>query len=186
MTVEESAALGNQVADAIGRGVSTGRLDVDDLYGLVDPSTNAFSDGGRQLLTQVTDGRMLNQVAGRLLDAARAEGYDINAYENGPALLVAAGDIANMAAANGVRASANAVVREIGRIEAAGPVAGDMGLMEAMMATTSTGAYSSLVAPDRNGFDVLAGLVNAANPAVPDIQTTTDSMFATLVRSDYT
>jgi hypothetical protein len=183
---EESAALGNQVADAIGRGVSTGRLDVDDLYGLVDPSTNAFSDGGRQLLTQVTDGRMLNQVAGRLLDAARAEGYDINAYENGPALLVAAGDIANMAAANGVRASANAVVREIGRIEAAGPVAGDMGLMEAMMATTSTGAYSSLVAPDRNGFDVLAGLVNAANPAGSDIQTTTDSMFATLVRSGYT
>ena len=183
---DEGAALGAQVADAIGRGADSGRLDVDDLFGLVDPSTNAFSDGARQLLSQVTDGRMLNQVAGRLLDAARAEGYDINAYENGPAMLVAAGDVANMAAAHGVPAAANAVVREIGRIEAAGPVAGDMGVMDAMMATTSTGAYSSLVAPDRNGFDVLAGLVNAANPNAPGVQTTTDSMFATLVRSGHT
>lgn len=183
---DEGAALSGQVGDAIGRGVDSGRLDADDLYGLVDPSTNTFSDGARQLLSQVTDGRMLNQVAGRLLDAAQAEGYDINAYENGPAMLVAAGDIANMAAAHGVPASANAVVREIGRVEAAGPVAGDMGLMEAMMATTSTGPYSSLVAPDRNGFDVLAGLVNSANPNASGVQTTTDSMFATLVRSGHT
>ena len=180
---EESADLRDQVSAAVGRGVEAGRIDVDDLYGLVDPAVNAYSDGGRQLLSDVTDGRMLNQVAGRLLDDAKAAGYDVNDYQDGPALLVAAGDVANMAASHGIPASANAVVREIGRVQAAGPVAGDMTLIDAMRTFTATGPYSSLVAPDRNGFDVLAGLINAANPNAPGIQTTTDSMFATLVRT---
>lgn len=182
----ESKALGDQVAGAVGRGVDSGRLDVDDVYALVDPARNAYSDGARQLLSQVTDGKVLNQVAGRLLDAAKAEGYDINKYQDGPALLVAAGDVANMAARHGVQASANAVVREIGRVEKAGPIAGDMTLMQAMRTFTSTGPYSQFVAPGRNGFDVLAGLTNSANSTNPEIRAGTDSIFQTLVRSGQT
>lgn len=179
---DETPQLRQQVTDAIGRDVNSGRLDANDLYALVDPSKNPQSDGARQLLTGIRDGAVLNRLSDMLLTDAKREGYNIDKQQNGPATLVAAADIANMAAANGSTASAKAIVTEIGAQMAKGPVAGDMTLMQAMMATTVGGQYGNGI-PGRTGFDALSGLVNSANSSDPALQKVTDSMFATLVRS---
>ncbi|WP_404335009.1 hypothetical protein AB2M62_14980 [Sphingomonas sp. MMS12-HWE2-04] len=175
--------LRSQVSDAIARGVDSGRLDADDVYGLVDPSRNAVSDGARQLLSGVHDGATLNRVADRLLTEAQHQGYDINKYERGPETLTAAADIANMAADHGWTASANAVALEIDAQTAKGPVSGDMTLVQAMMATTVSGNAYGNPPEGRTGFDALAGLVNSARSNDPAVGKATDTLFGTLVRS---
>jgi hypothetical protein len=174
--------LRSDVTAAIGRAVDSGRLDAADVYGLVDPERNAISDGARELLTGIRDGAVLNRVADRLLGDAERLGYDINEYERGPEALTAAADIANMAADHGWTASANAIVAEIDKTMKEGAVAGDMTLVQAMMATSLGGSYGSPV-EGRTGLDALAGLVNSARSNDPKVAEATDSLFATLVRS---
>jgi len=129
----------------------------------------------------VRDGNVLASVSDRLVADARAQGYDINDYRTGPETLTAAADIANMAAANGNRSAANAVLAEIARVEAGGPVAGDMTLTEAMMATTvGGGRWGNL--PERDGFHALSGLLNSVSQTAAN-QPAQDKLFAALVRS---
>ncbi|MCW4461277.1 hypothetical protein OK349_06130 [Sphingomonas sp. BT-65] len=171
--------LRDQVTDSIARGVADGRLDADDLYGIVSEPGSA---GTRQLLTDVRDGNALAAVADRLAGDARAQGYDINDHQTGPETLTAAADIANMAAANGNRSAANAVLAEISRVEARGPVAGDdMTLTQAMMATTvGGGQWNNLY--ERDGFHALSGLLNSVSQT-PANQPAQDKLFGDLVRS---
>lgn len=173
--------LRSQVTDAIARGVANGRLSADDLYSLVNPATNPNSDGARQLLTGVSDGAVLNRVADRLLGDAQRLGYDINDDQIGPQALTAAADIAAMAADHGFTASASAVLAEIDRQTQAGPVADDMTLTQAMMATSLMGAYGSPI-EGRTGFDALAALVDSV-PNTAANQPAADRLFASLVRS---
>jgi hypothetical protein len=168
--------LRQQVTDSIARNVADGRLDVDEIHALVREPGSA---GARELLTGIRDGAVLSGVSDRLLADARREGYDINRYERGPELLTAAADIANMAAANGYTGSAGAVLAEIDRVMHAGPVAGDMTLVQAMMAT-SLGGLAEL--PGRDGFHALAGLLNSTAQTASN-QEAQDRLFATLVRS---
>ncbi|PXA85891.1 hypothetical protein DMC47_36325 [Nostoc sp. 3335mG] len=179
----ETKDLRSQVTTAIGREVNAGRLTGDDLYALVDPAKNPGSDGARQLLTTVASGPALNRVADRLLGAAKSEGYDINKYQNGPQTLAAAADVANMAASYGATASATAITQEIGNQMNKGPVAGDMTLVQAIMATTLDSSPYGGTVEGRTGFDALSGLINSADTSIPSVQKTTDSLFATLVRS---
>ncbi|AQR73343.1 hypothetical protein [Sphingomonas sp. LM7] len=171
-------ALRDEVTAGIARGVADGRLDADDLHGLVsEPGTH----GARQLLTGVRDGTALASVANRLVDDARAQGYDINKYQTGPETLTAAADIANMAAAGGNRSAANAVLAEVTRVETSGPVVGDMTLTQAMMATTvGGGQWNNLYA--RDGFHALSGLLTSATQNAAN-QPGQDKLFAGLVRS---
>lgn len=170
--------LRDQVTAGIARGVADGRIDADDLYGIVsEPGTH----GTRQLLSEVRDGTALASVGNRLVDDARAQGYDINKYQTGPQTLAAAADIANMAAAGGNRSAANAVLTEITRVEAKGAVAGDMTLTQAMMATTvGGGQWNNLYA--RDGFHALSGLLNSTTQNAAN-QPAQDKLFAGLVRS---
>lgn len=170
--------LRDQVTAGIARGVADGRLDADDLYGLVsEPGTH----GARQLLSEVRDGTALASASNRLVDDARAQGYDINKYQTGPQTLTAAADIANMASAGGNRSAANAVLAEITRVEAKGPVVGDMRLTQAMMATTvGGGQWNNL--HGRDGFHALSGLLNSVSPTAAN-QPAQDKLFAGLVRS---
>lgn len=172
--------LRDQVTGAFGRAIDSGRLDADDVYDLVDPARIESSDGVRQLLTEANDGAVLNRVADRLLTDAHREGYDINDSTRGVSALVAAADVAGMAADKGRNASANAVMQEI----AAHPekVAGDLTLTQAMMATSVMGSATNGPVDGRTGFDALAGLVNGVTD--PSLQPATDRLFATLIRSD--
>lgn len=170
--------LREQVTESIARGVADGRLDADDLYGMVSGS----GAGARQLLTEVRDGNALASVSSRLVGDARSQGYDINDYQTGPETLTAAADIANMAAANGNRSAANEVLAEIARVEAGGPVAGgDMTLTEAMMATTAGGGQWNNL-HERDGFHALSGLLNSVSQTDAN-QPAQDALFANLVRS---
>lgn len=173
---ENTPELRQQVTDSIARGVADGRLGSDEIYGLVKAPGAA---GSRELLTGIRDGSVLSDVSERLLADARSEGYDINRYQDGPALLTAAADIANMAAAYGHTGAADLVLGEIDRVTREGPVAGDMTLVQAMMAT-SLGSQVHL--PARDGFHALAGLLNSSN-ATPGNQAAQDRLFAGLVRS---
>jgi hypothetical protein len=157
---ENTPELRQQVTDSIARSVDDGRLGSDDLYGLV----KSGAAGARELLTGISDGNVLSDVSQRLLADAQREGYDINQYQNGPALLSAAADIANMAAAHGEADAADAVLGEIERVMQSGPVAGDMTLVQAMMATSLN---SQVNLPARDGFHALAGLLgsSSATPA---------------------
>lgn len=176
-------ALRQQVTDAIARNVDSGRLGADEIYKLVDPA-NGTSDGTRQLLTGVTNGAVLNNVASRLLSDAERMGYDINARQRGPETLVAAADVANMAAGQGWTASANAVVQAIDRQMQSGPVAGDMNLVQAMMATTVQGGAYGASPEGRTGFEVLSALVNSTDAGKPEVMSATDNLFSALVRSN--
>jgi hypothetical protein len=175
--------LRQQVTDAIARNVDSGRLGADEIYKLVEP-TNGTSDGARQLLTGITDGAVLNNVASRLLSDAERMGYDINKSQHGPETLVAAADVANMAAEHGWSATANAVVQTIDRQMQSGPVAGDMTLVQAMMATTVQGGPYGASPEGRTGFEVLSTLVNSTDTSKPDVVSATDNLFSALVRSD--
>lgn len=174
-----TSELRDQVTEGIARGVADGRLDANDLYGLV---SEPGSHGARQLLTDVRDGTALASVSHRLIADARAQGYDINDYQTGPQTLAAAADIANMAAAGGNRSAANAVLAEITRVEAQGAVAGDdMTLTQAMMATTvGGGQWNNLY--QRDGFHALSGLLNSSTQNAAN-QPAQDKLFAGLVRS---
>ena len=70
----------NAIADA----EAMGMLDANELYQLVRA---APSQGVRQVMTGIVDGRVLNAVANHLLSDAKTAGYNINKYEEGPALL---------------------------------------------------------------------------------------------------
>lgn len=175
--------LRQQVTDALARNVDGGRLDADDLYKLVDPAKGT-SDGARQLLTGITDGAVLNRLADKLLTEATRLGYDIDAYQRGPETLVAAADIANMAAEHGWTSSANAVVQEIDRQMQKGPVAGDMNLVQAMMATTVQGGAYGEPPSGRTGFEVLSALVNNTDTSNPAVVTATDHLFSAVVRTN--
>lgn len=168
--------LRQQVTDSIARSVDEGRLGSDELYGLVKEPGTA---GARQLLTGVRDGNVLADVSQRLLADARREGYDINKYQTGPQLLTAATDIANMAAAHGNSDAADAVLGEIERVMTAGPVAGDMTLVQAMMATSLN---SQVALPARDGFHALAGLLDSSSTTAAN-QEAQDRLFAALSRS---
>lgn len=182
--------LRTQVTDSIARNVASGRLTADDLYTLVDPRTNPASDGARQLLTGITDGAVLNSVADRLLTDAKAMGYDVFDGQLGVHALTAAADIANMAADHGYRGAANAIVREIDRQTLAGPVSGDLTIVQAMMQMSVTSGEFGSPLSDRTGFNALAGLLNSATsltsypPYTDDTMVAaTDRLFAGLVRS---
>lgn len=167
--------LRQQVADSIARSVADGSLGSNELYGLV----SSGAAGSRQLLTGVQDSALLAQVSQRLLADARQQGYDINQYQRGPQLLTAAADLANMAAALGDRSAADAVLAEIDAVTRAGPVAGDMTLVQAMMATSLNDRVDL---PARDGFHALAALLGASS-ATPDNQEAQDRLFAGLARS---
>lgn len=173
---ENTPELRQQVTDSIARSVDNGHLGSNEIYGLVKEPGTA---GARELLTGIGDGDLLSSVSQRLLADARREGYDINQYQHGPALLTAAADIANMAAANGNSIAADRVLSEIHRVTASGPVAGDMTLVQAMMATSLN---SQVDLPERDGFHALAGLLGSSSPTEGN-QAAQDLLFATLVRS---
>ncbi|WP_133000984.1 hypothetical protein [Luteimonas arsenica] len=173
---ENTQELRQQVTDSIARSVDSGALGADQIYGLVSKPGTA---GARQLLTGIGDGNLLSEVSQRLVDDARREGYDINRYESGPQLLTAAADIANMAAAQGDSRAADAVLAEIDRVMKSGPVAGDMTLVQAMMAT-SLGSPGLL--PERDGFHALSTLLNSSSSTAGN-QDAQDRLFAALVRS---
>lgn len=181
-TGDETPQLRDEVTAAIAHVANDNRITADDLYQLVSADKNPNSDGARQLLTGISNGTMLDRVANQLLSDAKREGYDINKYQKGPELLVAAADIGNMAAVHGNVSADNAILKEIGRQTKEGPVAGDMTQVQAMMATTLNGSYGSAV-KGRTGFDALSGLLNGAYSFEPDLQPIADNLFATLVRS---
>ncbi len=173
---ENTPELRQQVTDSIARNVAAGRLGSDEIYGLVSKPGTA---GARELLTGIQDGELLADVSKRLVADARSEGYDINQYQNGPALLTAAADIANMASANGDSSAAEEVLGEIDRVMQQGPVAGDMTLVQAMMATSLNGQAQL---PARDGFHALAELLDSRN-ATSTNQKARDRLFAALARS---
>lgn len=173
---ENTPELRQQVAESIARNVAAGHLGADEIYGLVKEPGTA---GARQLLSSIQDGKVLADVSRRLLAAAGREGYDINQHQNGPTLLTAAADIANMAAAHGDASAADEVLGEIDTVMQKGPVAGDMTLVQAMMATSLGGRVHL---SSRDGLHVLARLLNASH-ATPANQEAQDRLFAALARS---
>lgn len=174
-TNEATPELRQQVADSIARSVAAGSLGSNEIYGLVKSGAPA----ARELLTGVQDARVLADVSQRLLADAQREGYDINRNQRGPALLTAAADIANMAAAQGDASASDAVLGEIERVTKLGPVAGDMTLVQAMMATT---LIERADLPARDGFHVLASLLGTSS-STPTNQEAQDRLFAALARS---
>ena len=175
--------LRDQVAASIARGVDSGRISHNDLFNLLNPSHNPVSDGARTLLTGITDASVLARLSGRLLDATQAIGLRGDDSDLALGGLAAAADVANMAAANGRRSAANAVVDFIGRENANGPVWGDQSLTDAMMALTVGDNFGGPEA-GRSGFEVLSTLLNSATAGSANgRRATLDNLFAELVRS---
>jgi hypothetical protein len=173
--------LREAVAKAIGDATTSRRLDADDLYGLFTPAGNFQGNGVRALLTEIKDGKVLGSLAEKLAKEAERSGYNINDYkQHGVSLLIAATDIANMAAKNGSPAAADMIVGIIDAQMAKGPVAGDLTLVDAMLSLgTQSGMYGAAI-PGRSGLDALSGLLTSA-PTNPDAK---DRLFASLVRAD--
>ena len=165
--------LRDQVTEAMGRNVDSGRLGADQIYALVDPSKNAGSDGVRQLLSKVTDGALLQQVAFDLRDAASRNGYDINTQDGtrGVLALTAAADLAGMAADHGFSAAANGVVAHVA--DQADPAQ----LMQ-YMDRLPMNAYGTPPA-GRGGFDAMASAI-AGTDRSPD-QAKVDKVFSAMV-----
>jgi hypothetical protein len=173
--------LRTAVAKTIGDATTSRRLDAEELYGLFTPAGNFQGNGVRALLTEIKDGKVLGSLAEKLAKEAERSGYNINDYgQHGVSLLIAATDIANMAARNGSPAAANMIVGIIDAQMAKGPVAGDLMLVDAMLSLgMQSGMYGAAI-PGRSGLDALSGLLTSAQTN-PDAK---DRLFAALVRAD--
>jgi hypothetical protein len=162
--------LREQVTASMGRLVDSGRITPDQVFGLVDPKTNFASDGIRQLLSTVTNGAALQDVSLRLQTGAAQDGYSLSSDLGARGLqgLMAAADLAGMAADNGFYAAANRVVAEI----SANPsTITDMSkLMMNAYGTTPAG---------RSGFDAVASAVAGTNRPADPAQV--DAVFSAMV-----
>lgn len=184
-TGPETPELRQAVAESIGRGVDNGRITAADLHAILDAEHNPISDGARSLLTEVTDGAVLDRLSGMLLSDARAIGYRGNAanYSRGVAALTAAADVANMAAANGRPSAANAVIDEIAAQTAAGEVFDGATIAQAMMAVSQFDRFGGPEA-GRSGFEVLSTLLTSATTSGnAERRAALDGLFGELVRS---
>jgi hypothetical protein len=175
---DNTPALRDAVAKTIGDATTSRRLDADDLHGLFSPNENDQGNGVRSLLTEIKDGKVLNSLADKLANEAVRSGFDINKYQPGVSQLIAAADVANMAAKHGSPAAADKIVSIIDAQTNKGPVAGKMTLVDAMQALgTQTGLGNGAI-PGRTGLDALSGLLTSAKTGEA-----TDRLFAGLVRS---
>jgi hypothetical protein len=171
-------------AESIGRQVAAGTLGAADLSALFGPAP-AGTDGVRTLFTDITDGRVLNRVANDLLSEARAIGStaswpDQAGYDRA---LLAAADIANMAAANGSPAAARAVIREINAAVTAGVPRGDLPLLDRLLIADT---QSIEMLGERSAIRTLATLLNSAtDPATTSdaMRREADTLFANLLRT---
>ncbi|QTD56147.1 hypothetical protein [Parasphingorhabdus cellanae] len=179
-----------QLQDSIARSADNGRLSATDLHGLFNPNTStaslgrsASSDGLRSLLTGITNGDTLDSLAGKLLTDAQRLGYD----QTGPGVdqLLAAADVANMAAANGRTRAANLVMNEIGRHSDLNTQVGDRSLVEQLLAVSTRDSFEGRnTPPGHSAVEVLSTLINAASTSTnTQRQRQADELFATLVRS---
>ncbi len=172
--------LRQQIAESIGRGVNSGRISADDLFAILDPQNNPLADGARLLLSEVTDGAVLNQLAGRMLDGAQAIGLRGDDAVQAVQALTSAIDVANMAAARGYTASANAAIDLIGLETANGPIFGDVSITDAMMLHS----LSDRSLQGTTGFEALSTLLNSATVnGNAQRQLALDNLFGELVRS---
>lgn len=153
--------LRDQVTDAMGRLVDSGRVTRDQLGELLDPATNPASDGVRQLLSTVTDGAVLQSLAYDLHDEAVRAGIDLNDGAQGQLSLIAAADLAGMAAKQGYVGAAN---------EVSSYIADNPQVLETID-NLPQNAYG-VAPPGRGGFDAvasaLAGTSNSADQAKYD------------------
>lgn len=180
-----------QLQDSIARSANSGRLSATDLHGLFNPNTassssmgrSASSDGLRSLLTGITNGDTLDSLAGKLLTDAQRLGYD----QTGPGVdqLLAAVDVANMAAANGRTRAANLVMNEIGKQTDLNTQVGDRSLVDQLLAVSARDSFEGRnTPPGHSAVEVLSTLLNSASLSTsPQRQLQADALFATLVRS---
>jgi hypothetical protein len=168
------------VTKVIGEATNAKRLDANDLHGLFSPAGNYQGIGVRELLTGIKDGKVLGSLAEMLAKEAGPPRNNKDDYkEQRVQLLVAAADIAGMAAKNGSPAMANTIIGIIAPTDKNGKAVIDVKLVDAMLsAGTQSGLYGIAI-PGRSGLDALSSLLPAATngPAA-------DQLFATLVRAD--
>lgn len=163
------------VRDLLAEAVSSGRVGADQLFTMVEPTRlGIVSDGARSLLGGITDGAVLQQLSERVLDASlRLDGGGTGqAREAG---LVAAADIAVMAAENGAGRAANLVLAALAADIRAGTIS------ISSMNDMHVGQWNTAI-PERSPLSTLSALLNA----VPDSHTNLDSkdrIFAALVSS---
>lgn len=152
--------LRDQVTASMGRIVDSGRVTRDQLGELLDPAKNPASDGVRQLLSSVTDGALLQNLAYDLHDSAIRSGTDLNSDTGmqGQLSLIAAADLAGMAANQGYVGAAN---------EVSAYVADHPEVLETID-NLPQNAYGT-APPGRGGFDAvasaLAGTSNSRDQA---------------------
>ncbi|WP_315760501.1 hypothetical protein [Sphingomonas sp. Y38-1Y] len=146
--------LRDQVTAAMGRNIDSGRITADQISALVDPSVNPASDGVRQLLTTATDGAVLQNVAYDLYGASLRLGTDLDSQDGaaGQLSLVAAADIAGMAAEHGYSAAANGVTAHL---------ADNPDLLETIDRLPMN-VYGT-TPPGRGGFDAVASALAGTN-----------------------
>ncbi len=180
---ETRDALTNIISSA----TASGKLDANALYYLVDPTKNPKSDGARQLMSDIKDGRILTELSFKLNNAATQFASSKNSMNLVPEALVASSDFANMASANGYKAAANDTVRTIERL---GKVfKGENSLVQEMLRQSEEpgNLVPSGTIAGRTGYEVLTKLINSTQPSLSRtsqaIVTATDSLFAQLVRS---
>lgn len=180
-------AIQDSVQDAIKDGVRSGRLDADDIYNVVSPDINTHSAGTRELLSTIGDPALYDEVSTKLLSDAKREGYDLFDSEGGAFILRDAADFANMAANLSNRGmyysgAARAIVDEIARVDALGPVSDGKSLTETLLFTDASLGSENAPA-EREAFAILSETVNSVGYVTGDRQVATDSLYADLVRS---
>ncbi|MGF7150836.1 hypothetical protein FHS96_004497 [Sphingomonas zeicaulis] len=155
--------LREQATASMGRLVDSGRVTRDQLGELLDPAKNPASDGVRELLSTVTDGAVLQNLAYDLHDEAVRAGIDLNSDQGaqGQFSLIAAADLAGMAAKQGFVGAAN---------EVSSYIADHPEVLETID-NLPQNAYG-VAPPGRGGFDAvasaLAGTSNSADQAKYD------------------
>jgi hypothetical protein len=182
-TGNNTPELMTQVRDSIARSADSGRLSATDLHGLFNTQNGGSADGIRTLLSTISDGDTLNSLSGMLLADARRAGLS-EPYSTGGALLVAAGDIANMAAAHGRTSAANAVALEI-RSQTKNMSSKDANKYVETLILNADGEWFGGPQPGRAAFEVLSTLVNSTSLNSENGRQAVDSLFASLVRSDF-
>jgi len=163
-----------EMTESIGRSVDSGRLSEDEVYGvLTQGGTQPPSLEVRALLSEVDNAPLLDNVAARLIDDAKAVGYE---GVSGAAYLAGAANLANMAAEHGWIGSSRAVLDEIGVAEANGH-----NVIEQILLDVPPADYANL--DQYSGLASLSELIHSVGYVSGDRQVTTDRIFATLSRT---
>ena len=157
--------------------VDSGALDAEDLFHLVAPDGPRGdlldSQGRRDLLARVSDGAVLSDVSGMLIETADNQGYDN--LTDGPSTLIGAADIANMAMLRGDQTAAKSFYEKYDELRADG-------IMDQMMEVGGVSPLDGNGIDDRAGVNVLARLASTGDFIAGVSNEQSDRMFADVVR----